>query len=136
MNFLYGDQDGKLDEDIDDDDAESAGTLFQADLTTGWNVSEHFYIGANASIQTIGEGEEIVNGRVQDDGADNHSFFGVALYPKFTLSESFALGLRAEYFAVTNGHLGIIGLDDSGDGNVMEFTLSGKLQSRWSYFYP
>jgi hypothetical protein len=47
------------------------------------------------------------------------------LYPKFTLSENFALGLRGEYFSIKKGHLEIIGLDNNGDGNVMEFTLSG-----------
>src|SRR5690606_30818664 len=60
-----------------------------------------------------------------DLGNDATSFFGVALYPKLTLSENFALGLRGEYFSIKKGHLDIIGLDNAGDGNVVEFTLSG-----------
>ena len=39
LNFLYGDQDGTLDEDVDSIGTESAGTLFQADLTLGYNLS-------------------------------------------------------------------------------------------------
>jgi hypothetical protein len=53
-----------------------------------------------------------------------------------TLSESFALGLRAEYFSIKNGHLGIIGLDDNGDGSVMEFTLSGNYKVGGFTFIP
>jgi Putative beta-barrel porin-2, OmpL-like. bbp2 len=136
LNFLYGDQDGTLDEDIDFNGDTSAGALFQADVTTGWNLSETFYLGANASYQMVGEGE-IVNGNSVDKlGNDNSSFFGVAVYPKVTLSESFALGLRAEYFAIKNGHLNIIGLDDNGDGNVMEFTLSGNYKVGGFTFIP
>ena len=68
-------------------------------------------------------------------GNDASSFVGFS-YPKLTLSESFALGLRGEYFAVTNGHLGIFGLDDNGDGNVIEFTLSGNYKVGGFTFIP
>lgn len=136
LNFLYGDQDGKLDADVDPDGLESAGTLFQADLTTGWNVSDAFYIGANASYQMTGEGEVVNGNSVNDLGNDNSSFMGVALYPKVTLSESFALGLRAEYFSVKNSHLEIFGLDDEGDGNIMEFTLSANYKVGGFTFIP
>jgi len=136
LNFLYGDQDGTLDEDVDFVGTESAGTLFQADLTLGYNLSETFYLGANASYQTTGEGEVVTANGVDDLGNDASSFVGFALYPKLTLSESFALGLRGEYFAVTNGHLGIFGLDDNGDGNVIEFTLSGNYKVGGFTFIP
>jgi hypothetical protein len=125
LNIIYGDQDGKLDTDIDDDGTESDGSLFQVDLTTGWNLSDNFYLGFNTSYQTVAVGE-VVNGNSIDDlEGDASSFFGFAVYPKFTLSESFALGLRGEYFSEMKGHLGIIGLDNSGDGNVIAATLSG-----------
>jgi hypothetical protein len=136
LNFLYGDQDGKLSDDTDFVGATSAGTLFQADLTTGWNLSETFYLGANASIQTVGVGEEMTGDGSEDLDGDATSFYGVALYPKLTLSENFALGLRAEYFAVTKGHLEIFGLDDDGNGNVMEFTLSGNYKVGGFTFIP
>jgi hypothetical protein len=137
LNFLYGDQDGTLDTDVDDPGSFSSGNLFQADLTTGYNLSETFYLGFNASYQTIGEGEVVgINGNIQDAGNDASSFLGFAVYPKLTLSESFALGLRAEYFAIKEGHLGIIGLDNNGDGNVMEFTLSGNYKAGGFTFIP
>ena len=137
FNFLYGDQDGKLDADIDPDGASSAGTLFQADITTGWNLSDAFYLGANASYQVTGVGEEVSGTSVRDLSGDNSSFAGVALYPKVTLSESFALGLRAEYFMIKNSHIDyLFGLDDQGDGNVMEFTLSGNYKVGGFTFIP
>jgi hypothetical protein len=131
LNFLYGDQDGNLD-DTDpsfDEDGElimSAGNLFQVDLTTGWNLTEKFYLGLNTSYQTVAAGEGFISeGDLQDLSGDAATFMGIALYPKISLSESFALGLRAEYLGVTNGHLGIFGLDADGKGSVMEYTLSG-----------
>src|SRR5690606_10742016 len=61
VNVLYGDQDGKLEAGDDpyvrDENgnpvgfATSAGALFQVDVTTGWNITEKFYIGLNSSWQ-------------------------------------------------------------------------------------
>ena len=131
LNLIYGDQDGNL-EDTDpafDENGElitSAGNLFQVDLTTGWNLTEKFYLGLNTSYQTVAAGEGfIAEGDIQDSDGDAATFMGVALYPKVSLSETFALGLRAEYLGVTNGHLGIFAMDDDGKGSVMEYTLSG-----------
>lgn len=131
LNFLYGDQDGTLDKDDDylDENEQlvtSAGSLFQADITAGFNISDLFYLGLNASHQTVATGERFTGpGTIVDIDGDASSFTGVAVYPKLTLSENFALGLRAEYFMIKNYHLNIFGLDNEGDGNVMEFTLSG-----------
>lgn len=136
LNILYGDQDGKLDADVDPVGTESAGALFQVDVTTGWTLSEKFYLGANASYQTVADGKVVVADDVEDIGGDATSFFGVALYPKLTLSENFALGLRGEYFSVKKGHLEIFGLDDDGDGSVMEFTLSGNWKIGDLMFIP
>ena len=143
LNFLYGDQDGKMKEDGDDpyatdvEDNYSAGSLFQADLTLGYNLGEKFYLGFNTSYQTTAAGENIDGlGVITDSDADASSFLGFAVYPKVTLSESFALGLRAEYFSITNNHLAIIGLDDNFDGNVMAFTLSGNYKVGGFTFIP
>jgi len=142
FNFLYGDQDGTLDEQDDylDENGElvtSAGTLFQGDVTLGYNLSETFYLGLNASYQTVATGEEFTGpGAIVDTQGDASSFVGVAVYPKIALSESFALGLRAEYFSIMENHLGIIGLDDNGDGNVVEFTLSGNYKVGGFTFIP
>jgi hypothetical protein len=136
LNFLYGDQDGSLkvgdDPYVRDENdnvigfISSAGSLFQADLTAGWNLGEKFYIGVNTTYQTLAAGEAfIAEGDIQDSDADASSFVGFALYPKASLSESFALGLRAEYLAVKGDHLEIFGRDSDGDGSVMAYTLSG-----------
>jgi hypothetical protein len=136
LNFLLGDQDGSLkvgdDPYVRDEDGNaigfisSAGSLFQADLTAGWNLGEKFYIGVNTTYQALAAGEAfIAEGDIQDSDADASSFVGFALYPKVSLSESFALGLRAEYLGVTGNHLDIFQPDADGDGSVMEYTLSG-----------
>ncbi|MEJ1238629.1 outer membrane beta-barrel protein [Chryseolinea sp. T2] len=138
FNFLYGDQDGTLDADIDGDGATSRGNLFQADITTGWNLTDAFYLGVNASYQMIGDGE-VVNGTSVNKATNtSSSFAGIAVYPKVTLSENFALGLRAEYFSIKDSHLNIIALDDgdTGDGSVMEFTLSGNYKVGGLTFIP
>jgi hypothetical protein len=128
FNFLYGDQDGKLDEDTAVPDDLSNGNLFQGDITLSYNVTDKFSVGFNSSYQTIAAGEIVdTAGDIQELDEDASSFYGFAVYPKVTLSESFALGLRAEYFSTKNFHFAspIIGVDGNGDGNVMEFTLSG-----------
>jgi hypothetical protein len=99
LNVLSGDQDGDGDQ----------GNTFQIDLTTGWNLTEAVYLGLNATSRTV------------DDGG----FSGVAIYPKFTLSDAFALALRGEYFMVKDGYIEPFTLDGDGDGNVLAVTLSG-----------
>lgn len=136
LNFLYGDQDGTLEKVDLDGDGLSAGNLFQADLTTGWNFGEKFYLGANVSMQSLATGEDGTSGTIVDATGDPSSFFGVALYPKIQLSEAFALGLRAEHFEIKNNHLPIIGLDTNGDGSVNEFTLSGNYKVGGFTFIP
>jgi hypothetical protein len=131
LNVIYGDQDGSLDEkdghlDEDGELISSAGSLFQVDLTTGWNLGEKFYLGFNGSMQSVATGEAFVGeGQVEDSEGDASSFFGVAIYPKVTLSESFSLGARAEYFSIKEFHLGAISLDTEGAGAVTAVTLSG-----------
>ncbi len=56
----------------------------QIDYTGGFNLSESFYLGINATSYDSGE----------DTG-----FAGVALYPQLTVSEAFAVGFRFEAFA-------------------------------------
>jgi hypothetical protein len=126
LNGLYGDQDGKLDEDVDPITTQSGGTTLQIDLTTGWNVGESFYLGFNGSLQQRGVNKIVTATGVEDvTGADPSSFMGVAIYPKATLSDAFSLGLRAEYFSVKNSHITPFGLDADGDGSVIAATLSG-----------
>ncbi len=136
LNFLYGDQDGTLGDAASYLDA-SAGALFQTDLTLGFNLSEKFYLGFNSSMQSVATGEEVdVNDNVVKSGGDPTSFMGVAVYPRLTLSEKFALGLRAEYFSIKNGHLSIIGLDEDGNGSVIAGTLSANYKAGPLTFIP
>ncbi|TBW26518.1 porin [Gramella sp. KN1008] len=97
LNLLYGEQS------LSDD------ALFQIDLTTGWDLTDSFYLGLNTTYQdTEGVG-----------------FYGAAIYPQLSLSESFGIGLRAEYFKE---------LEDGGivydaDTSVTAFTLTGSYQT-------
>jgi len=139
LNFLYGDQDGTLDKDVAAPLDVSAGNLFQGDITLGYSMTEKFYLGFNASMQSIATGEEVdLNGDIIKSSGDPSSFMGFAVYPKLIFSESFALGLRAEYFSTKNNHFAspIIGVDVDGDGSVMEFTLSGNYKTGGLTFIP
>lgn len=93
LNFLYGPQ-------------------FQVDLTTGFDLTDKFFLGLNSTYFKFND----------EDG----SFYGVALYPQYQTTENFAIGLRAEYFGETDGGVGAIGgYDNAGDANAFEFTLTG-----------
>lgn len=94
LNFLYGPQ-------------------FQIDLTTGFDITDDFYLGVNSTYY-------------DDDGA---TFYGAAIYPQYSISESFSLGLRGEYFGETEGGVDAIGgYDDDGDATVFAATLSANYQ--------
>ena len=142
LNFLYGDQDGTLDEDDFDGtfgpDSYSNGKLFQADLTGGFTITDAFFLGFNASFQSIAEGEEFDDDGSIVDSGETSSFTGFAVYPKLTLSESFALALRGEYFTSKKFHplASPISVDDTGDGNVFAVTLSGNYKVGGFSFIP
>jgi len=127
LNLLYGDQDGKLDEDnMMTTGMSSLGSTFQIDLTTGYNVTEAVYLGLNATYNTTAAGEMYDGSSISDVDGDGAGFYGVAGYVQAATSEKFSVGLRGEYFNVFNSGLdGVVGLDDAGDGNVFAVTLSG-----------
>jgi hypothetical protein len=127
LNLLYGDQDGKLDEDFPlSNNQSSAGNTFQVDLTTGYNLQETLYLGFNGTINTTSSGEIYNGSSIADEDGDGAGFYGVAGYLQAATSEKFSLGARAEYFKVFNGGLeSVVGLNGEGDGNVFAVTLSG-----------
>jgi hypothetical protein len=127
LNFLYGDQDGKLEKVDPGNDQFSQGSTLQVDLTAGFNLSDAIYLGFNGTYRTVAAGEvqTTPGGPVTDAPGDASGFMGVAIYPKVTLSETFALGLRGEYFAVSNNYISPFTLDAEGDGSVIGITLSG-----------
>ncbi len=107
LNFRYGNEGATAD----------VEPTFQVDLTTGWDVSDAFYLGVNATYLTT---DSTV------DGGDASGFYGVALYPQIKTSEKFTIGLRGEYFAEFAGGAGAIGgYDVDGDANVFATTLTG-----------
>jgi hypothetical protein len=67
------------------------GVGFEIDYTGGFDVTEEFFLGINAAMNT---NKITVAGKDYETG-----FYGVALYPQYALSEDFSLGLRSEYFA-------------------------------------
>jgi len=83
----------------------------EIDYTGGFDLSDSFFLGINAAYLSL-----------EDDGG---GFYGGALYPQYAVSDTFTLGLRAEYFAedkdVEFGAIGT-GLPDS---NVFATTLTG-----------
>jgi len=134
LNFVYGDQDGKLDDNGTlITDQFSNGNTFQVDLTTGFNVSNAIYLGLNTTYNTTSAGETFTGSSVSDADGDGAGFFGFAGYVQATTSDVFSLGLRGEYFSVFNGGLdGVIGLDrpasGGGEGSVFATTLSGNVR--------
>ena len=110
LNLLYGDQDG--------DAEDSAGALFQVDLTAGFDVTDDFYVGVNATMNSTDPGSE----------NDRPAFFGAAAYLQYAFSDMFALGFRGEYFGENNGGYGIIGAYDMDlAASVIDLTLSGNI---------
>ncbi len=90
LNLLYGDQTG------------NSEATFQIDYTGGTDLSEDFFLGINATY----------------NDTDGNGFYGAALYPQYSISEDFALGLRGEYFSFTSDN-------DDAEESVLAFTLSG-----------
>lgn len=66
------------------DSGNNGGLGFEIDYTGGFDVSEKFFLGINAAYN-------------DNDGS---GFYGAALYPQLTTSDSFAIGLRGEYFSL------------------------------------
>lgn len=130
LNFVYGDQDGKLENDGTlITDQYSNGTTFQVDLTAGFNVSDAIYLGLNTTYNTTSVGESFNGTSISDASGDGAGFLGLAGYLQATTSDIFSIGLRGEYFSVFNGGLGgVVGVNSEGDGSVFAATLSGNVR--------
>ncbi len=109
LNLLYGKQ--GINETIENGNIVKTDikALFQIDYTGGFDITDSFYLGINATYQDT----------------DGVGFYGAALYPQYATSDTFKLGLRAEYFK-ENGDYGAIGTGVE-DSNVFALTLSGNL---------
>jgi hypothetical protein len=108
LNAITGTEaEGEKPEDTDDDLKE-----FQLDLTATYTLSDALLFGLNTS-----------NYSTSLDGTGMGGFFGTALYSTVGLTETFALSLRAEYFALTNAEG-----SEADEPNVMSFTASGNIK--------
>lgn len=82
---------------------------FEIDYTGGFQVSEALYLGLNAAY-------------FDNDGT---GFAGAALYPQYTTSENFTIGLRGEYFAESGVFQAIDAASNQADTSVFALTLTG-----------
>ena len=94
---------------------------FEIDYTGGFDITDDFFLGINAAyqIKPTNEVEEVLDddGELIDEAYEYEGgFAGVALYPQYSVSDSFALGLRGEYF-VKHG--------DTDEPSVFATTLTG-----------
>jgi hypothetical protein len=84
-------------------------SFFEIDYTGGFDLSDKFFLGLNAAY---------LKGENSGPG-----FAGGAIYPQYAMSDTFTLGLRAEYF-VEDGDFGAIGTGVA-DSSVFATTLTG-----------
>lgn len=78
----------------------------QIDYTGGFDLSDSFYLGINATTTSL---------------AGDAGFSGVALYPQLAVSDSFSVGLRGELFSTTD--------DNNEDLDLNAFTITGSYSS-------
>ncbi len=96
------------------------------DLTTGYQVTEKFYVGVNAALGSQkGEYQGITN--IGASGKDTtRRWGGAALYMNYAFTGTFGLGLRAEAFDNTSGVRGLRNAAaQNGGTNVTSITLTG-----------
>ena len=91
---------------------------FQLDYTGGFDLSDSFFLGINATTATL---------------AGDTGFAGVALYPQLSASDSFAIGLRGEFFSETDGFGALV---SDGDADNFSLTLTGSFTSGNFIFKP
>lgn len=94
------------------DSGNNGGLGFEIDYTGGFNFTEDFFLGINAAYN-------------DNSGA---GFYGAALYPQYTFTDTFALGLRGEYFSLHGSQEldeGTGNLVDIPDPSVFATTLTG-----------
>lgn len=95
-----------------------SGTII--DLTTSYQITDKFKLGLNAADRTMSN---------SDDGG----YTGVALYPQYSVTDAFALGLRGEYFKSKDV---IVGGVTTESPSIASFTLSGNLKAGGLTFIP
>ena len=101
LNFIAGKEEERGENDLNE---------MEIDFTGTYELSDKFMLGLN-----------VANYSTSMDGTSEGGFFGTALYATITTSETFALGLRGEYFAVDLGE----GITD--EPSILALTASGNI---------
>jgi hypothetical protein len=79
----------------------STYTRMLYDLTTGYQVTDKFYMGLNAAFGNYSFSSKVaVAGQ---DSVSSTSWYGIALYPNYQFTSMIGLGVRYEYFADPKG---------------------------------
>lgn len=89
-------------------------SVITLDYTGGFDATEEFYIGINAAYKNDGDVESAAL------FTTDRGYYGAALYPQYSFSDSFDLGLRAEYFVFDSN------IDNVDNGDVFAATLTGR----------
>ena len=126
LNLRYGDEDGTLKVNKNTIGDASAGAVFQVDLTTGYDVSDNLYLGLNATYLSTSAGEFFADGGIEDIDGEASGFYGLAAYAQLAISDDLKIGTRLEYFGEFNS-FGILPVDESGDGSIIDVTLSANI---------
>ncbi len=150
LNVIYGDQDGTVNASKDlvkaailgGETMVSSKPQFQIDLTTGWNLTDAFYLGLNTTYNAF-SGSKVYSASADGTSVEETStsvsngYWGLALYPQYAFTDAFALGFRGEYFSEFNSGFGVIGAyDASGKADVLALTLSGNIKAGNLTFIP
>ena len=89
------------------------GLGFEIDYTGGFDLSDSFYLGINAAYN-------------ENDGS---GFYGAALYPQYTTSDSFAIGFRGEYYGLHGDFEDeVLGLTLTGSYTVEDFIIKPEIR--------
>ncbi len=94
----------------------TSGTVL--DLTTTYQITDKFMLGLNAADYDQGT-----------DTPDGSEYSGIALYPQYSITDNFALGLRGEYFKYKD--VGSV----EGE-SIKAFTLTANLKAGGLRFIP
>ncbi|WP_040280194.1 outer membrane beta-barrel protein [Psychroserpens damuponensis] len=78
------------------DSGANNGLGFEVDYTGGFDISNEFFLGINAAYETSSYLYDEDGVELTDDFSNG--FYGIALYPQYTLSDELSIGLRGEYF--------------------------------------
>lgn len=105
---------------LSDESAPGAtGSYSIIDLTTGYQITDKYYIGLNSAFGSA-------SGDYQGGGdiGSNKTWGGAALYTNYSITDNFGIGARYEYFDNTSGARALTGPDGIGT-SVNSFTITG-----------